>query len=253
MTEHVLVATLGAEAQVITLSLDALLAQGMPITQVIVIHTDPTREPIRSALLRLRQEFLSDGPYDRQIIFAPHVLTAERGPLIDVVTSSQIDAAFHAIYLLLRYHRQAGHRIHLAISGGRKTLTIAAMMAAHATLSSDDYLWYTLSTEALYASRTMHADDPGQVTMVHMPILADQTQEKRANTFLENLPRAERELLLLLLREGLSNAALAERLGKSPRTIANQLTSIYRRAGEAFGMAKPLGRAELMALLGRYS
>lgn len=55
MMEAIFIATLGAEPQVVTLTLDVLLGQGVPITQVVVIHTDASREPIHSAV-RLENE-----------------------------------------------------------------------------------------------------------------------------------------------------------------------------------------------------
>lgn len=45
---------------------------------------------------------------------------------------------------------------------------------------------------------------------------------------------------------GLSNAAIARRRGRSPRTIANQLSAIYRKLGIS-------SRAELAALFFRRS
>ena len=38
------------------------------------------------------------------------------------------------------------------------------------------------------------------------------------------LRRSERELVELLVREGLTNKELADRLGRSTKTVANQLT-----------------------------
>ena len=50
MTDAVFIATLGAEPQVVTLTLDTLLERTIPITQVVVAHTDASREPIHGAV-----------------------------------------------------------------------------------------------------------------------------------------------------------------------------------------------------------
>lgn len=55
------------------------------------------------------------------------------------------------------------------------------------------------------------------------------------------LPAAEQEVACDALA-GLSNAAIAQKRGRSARTIANQLASIYRKLGVA-------SRAEMMAHL----
>lgn len=54
------------------------------------------------------------------------------------------------------------------------------------------------------------------------------------------LTQAEREVLELVLA-GLSNAEIGSRRGRSPRTVANQIASLFRRLGVA-------SRLELFAL-----
>ncbi len=58
----------------------------------------------------------------------------------------------------------------------------------------------------------------------------------------ESLTAHERQVAALVL-EGLTTAEMAETRGTSPRTIANQLASIYRKLGVA-------SRAELVIALG---
>ena len=60
-------------------------------------------------------------------------------------------------------------------------------------------------------------------------------------TFVKVLSDAERAIVALPACEGLSNAQIAHRLGRSPKTVASQLTHIYskvadyRPAGESDG------------------
>jgi DNA-binding CsgD family transcriptional regulator len=56
-----------------------------------------------------------------------------------------------------------------------------------------------------------------------------------------SLSSAEREVLELVM-EGLSNAEIASRRERSPRTVANQIASIFRRLGVH-------SRSELLATL----
>lgn len=56
----------------------------------------------------------------------------------------------------------------------------------------------------------------------------------------DGLTEAEREVLALV-REGLSNAEIARRRGRSVRTVANQIASIFAKCGVR-------SRAELFAL-----
>lgn len=53
----VLVATLGAEPQIIPIALQLLLRQQISLTHVDVLYTAPDREPIQSALREVRITF----------------------------------------------------------------------------------------------------------------------------------------------------------------------------------------------------
>ncbi len=252
MTEGVFIATLGAEPQVVTLALDALLSQTLPITRVVVVHTDVNREPIHSAVQVLRQVFLSERDYG-SLLFNLHQLAGERGPLPDVDTPEQVQMAFQSLYALLRHHKQSGRAVHLCIAGGRKTLTLAALLAAQSALTREDGLWHLVSAAPLLASRALHAPEGQTPRLIALPLLRDPDDRDRARQLYTLLSRAERQALDLLLAEGYSNAQIAARLGKSPRTIANQLTGIYRKTQEVFEMAAPPDRSAVIALLGRYS
>ncbi len=255
MNRAVFVATLGAAPQVVTLTLDALLAQGVSVERVVTVHTLPDRPPIQQSLARLEREFLYVRPYPEQLVFAPHLLAGENGPLLDVVTSEEIDTAFQSFYTLLRQLKYSGYQVHLSLAGGRKTLALLAMAAAQVVLNTEDALWHLVSPTALLQSQELHAPRPDMVTLVPIPIVRwgrfSPQSHSRAQDFLANeLTRAEREIVLLLLREGLSNSALARRLGKSPKTVSNQLSSIYAKLQAYYHLPTPPDRVLLLVLLG---
>lgn len=258
MNSTILIATLGAEPQVVTLMLDSLLARGDRIASVIVVHTVPDREPVHSSLRSLHREFVIERSYGNEILFVPHLLAGTSGPLADVVTPSDIDDAFRSFYVLLRQHKQAGRCIHLSIAGGRKTMALFAMAAAQILFGPEDHVWHLVSDPALVTSKKLHADNPDDVTLVPVPVAywgrlrAD--DRSRVRDFVEHvLTPAEREVTELLIREGLSNTALAERLGKSVKTVANQLSSVYVKLGRHFDLPETPDRTLLLVLLGSYS
>ena len=254
-SQQVLICTLGAEPQVVTLSLDALLQLGIPITRVDVVHTLDDREPIRGAIAQLKHEFLNVHRYGENILFNSHLLAGVGGPLKDVVSHHEIETAFQSLFVLIRQHKYAGRIVHLCIAGGRKTMALFAMGAAQFLFDSRDRVWHLISSPALLASRQLHAINPDDVQLVSVPILhLPATDGNRARAFLEqHLTSAEREVATLLAREGLSNAALARRLNKSPKTIANQLSSVYSKLTVFYGLSEPADRTTLLALLGRNS
>ncbi len=155
MAEEILIATLGSEPQVVTLALDKLLSAGHRISRVVVIHTQSDQEPVLSALQILHEEFVEKQHYGSRIIYAPHLLAGENGPLSDVATTREIDEAFRSVYTQLRQHKLAGRTIHLCIAGGRKTMTMFAMAAAQILFEIDDYVWHVVSSKKLIHSRQM--------------------------------------------------------------------------------------------------
>jgi CRISPR-associated Csx14 family protein len=258
MAETVFIATLGAEPQVVTLALDALLAESESISRVLVVHTAADRPPLSESLKVLQAEFVDRGYYGNQVLFLPHVLADSDGPLADVVTPAEIEAAFQSLYTLLRQYKYAGCRIHLSIAGGRKTMALFAMAAAQIWFDAADHVWHLVSDRRLIESRQLHATHPGDVSLIPVPVAhwgkMTPDDRVRARHFIEYvLTPAERELTTILVREGLSNNALARQLGKSPKTIANQLTSIYEKLESYFALSEPPDRTMLLVLLGSYS
>jgi CRISPR-associated protein Csx14 len=252
----ILVATLGAEAQVVTLMLDALLQNGEAIQRVYVVHTDAAQEPIHSALKRLQDVFSIQRQYP-SVQFLPHLLVGRHAALSDLISTEEIESAYSALYQLLRQQKLSGYRVHLCLAGGRKTMTVFAFAAAQVTLSAEDRVWHLVSSESLLQSKSMHSQHPDDAQLIPVPFISlsqlDHSDPNKASQFLNSLTVAERELTELLITRGLSNADLADELGKSPKTIANQLTSVYLKLKDHYLLESTPDRTLLMALIGRYS
>lgn len=249
-----LISTLGTEPQVVTLTLDALLARGNLIERSVVLHTLDTVSPIREALSALLREFSDYQAYSGKILFVPHALSGVSGALSDVVSASDLETAFQSIYVLIRQLKHAGWTIHLSIAGGRKSLSFTALSVAQILFDSSDAVWHLVSERDLVVSGAFHSTIPGQVTLVPIPVrvwqrpLPDGTM--RIHSFLQDsLTPAERAVAMLLIREGLSNQSLAARLNKSVRTVENQLSHIYAKAERELGVAGRVDRVVLLSLM----
>ncbi len=256
--QAVLIATLGTEPQVVTLALDALLTGQDILTRVIVVHTDERDPIIHKALAVLQQEFLGSRYYGDRLLYIPHALVSPKGPLSDITTPEEIDAAFEQMYTLLRQHKYMGHKIHLSIAGGRKTMALFAMAAAQILFDLDDRVWHLVSSPSLVNSRELHTNDAEDAILVSVPIANwrnfQQSDSTRVREFIDNeLTQAEREIVMLLVQKGLSNQALANHLNKSVKTIANQLTVIYSKLADYFDLADVPDRTMLLVLLGKSS
>jgi CRISPR-associated protein Csx14 len=272
-----LIATLGSEAQVITLTLELLLARGYNIRELIVVHTLSEQEPVRSALARLH-EFFSEARRDR-LIFRPVMIGAPT-PIADLVTEDEVGALFRTLYREVLAAKRAGKTVHLSIAGGRKTMAVYGMAVAQMLFDDDDHLWHLLSTGKILEERRMQSQPGDEVKLIPIPVLRwsavspvltdlarhddpwEALQEQRQlrhraewqrkKDFVERvLTRAEREVVGLLVREGLSNEAIARRLHRSVRTVGNHLSHVYDKLHEFLGFREdvPTDRQVVIAEL----
>lgn len=274
--KHILVAMLSTAPQGVTRLLDWLLAEGYPIAETVVIHT--VGEVIQSAIERLDAEFAA-GTYPT-IRYQRVEIVSDAAPVEDILSEEDAWALLRTVYRVLRDAKRKGQTIHLSITSGRKTMAVYSMVAAQLLFGENDCVWHLVSTGRWQdtVGKTMHAQAGEKTVMVPVPVvrwadaatarallevddpwLALQRQQsltqrdvaRRRKEFLERyLSRKERELLKLLAQEGLDNAGLARRLGKRQQTVANQISSIYRKFDEWRGF--PASRAALIAEFAPY-
>ena len=277
MSSQVLIATLGTEPQVVTLALDLLRAKGYPIANVIVVHT--VGSVVQPALVQLAEEFsqLSAEAYNPVPVKGPD------GPIEDIVTEADMAALLRTLYQVVLAEKRAGRLVHLSIAGGRKPMAVYGMVVAQLLFDEDDRLWHLLSEGWRPGDeRVMHVRPGDKVWLVPVPVLrwssvspvmtelalredpweaiqaqrAMQRREdrQRKREFLERwLTPAEKDVTRLAV-EGLDNAAIAKRLGKAEKTVANQLTSVYAKLHEwrGFRTDVPVSRAVLVAEFAMY-
>ncbi|GAP08584.1 MAG TPA: CRISPR-associated protein Csx14 [Anaerolinea thermolimosa] len=275
---ELLIATLGTEPQGVTWMLDWLLQQGFAIDEVLVLHTSAS--VVEAALQKLKQEFPAYYP---SIRFRHEVIRGTEGPIEDLASEKDTWAFLQSIYRAIRRARQMGQKVHLSLTGGRKTMAVYAMVAAQLLFGEQDRAWHMIS-EVPWAGteRRMHATPPDRYQVVAVPVvrwsdaatvqvlLAEvddpwealrRQQEftlheviRRRREFWEHhLSPALRGVAELLVREGLDNAAIARRLGKSEHTIANQLTRIYRAFEDWKGTHGVAGGASRAAFIAEFA
>ncbi len=276
--DSILIATLGAEPQVVTTALDMLRAQGETIHRVVALHTGASDTPLRAAILRLREDFEAQNLSD---LLALTLLCDGKGcPLLDVETPQETQAAFRFLYRQIRDAKLAGLRIHLMVAGGRKTLALFGMAAGQLLFDEDDCLWHLYSAGEFLESKRMHPKPGDDVHLIPIPITLwsqvspamsglsqvadpfeaiarvhklqlDEKMEQARSFVLGALTPAEENVVCLLVQEGLSDQEIAGRLSLSPRTVEQHLRSAYRKAANHWELAD-VNRAGLVSLLSIY-
>jgi CRISPR-associated protein Csx14 len=274
-----LIATLGTKPQVVTTTLDLLLAQRISLSEVWVVYTEsPELDRARAAL---RYEFAHFGPY-QSLQYVERPLQGTDGALPDPDSEAEVQSVFRGLYATIRQAKlgEPPRTLHLSIVGGRKVLGIFAVSTAQLLFGDEDRLWYTSADRQAAALDRLHLGPEDGVQLVAVPVLRwghasplllesldveDPFQffeRQRSRQLVESLEMArayalglltpaEREVVDILVREGASTATIAARTGKSAKTVENQLSTAFDKAALHWGLPS-VSRAQLIALVHLY-
>lgn len=235
------IATLGQRPEAITVAFDRLNEQ-YRYEGIAVLHTEPNVSGIAQAYTDLRAVCASDYPKLRRCF---HEITyPDNTPLIDIKDQRSAEAYHRGVLQVLYEYKREGWLLHLMLAGGRKAMSIYAMLAASALFETPhDRVWTVLSPESMLAKPGQFHISAGmreQVQLVELPLrparIAPGTAVEallerpisRGEAFLAKLTPAERDVAELLRRNPYATNAELGQIGyKSGRTVENQLASIY--------------------------
>ncbi|HID88118.1 MAG TPA: histidine kinase [Anaerolineales bacterium] len=165
--------TMGGQAQVVTFCLDALLTQGEPISDVLVLHLSPDDPRVRRALSQLSREFAGDRYRGRPVLFHRLVVRAGEEPLTAIRTERDAEVVWTVARSLLAELKEAGHRLHLCIAGGPRLLALTLTTAAMLQCDHRDRLWHLYTSrefrEQARDGAILHAPPEAGVRLVPVP------------------------------------------------------------------------------------
>ncbi len=264
-----LIATLGTEPQVVFLAYRLLLQREKAIHRVLVFHTRSPQPEIKNAVRAVKETWETFAPD------TPLELVAL--PLDDLDSEEALRRAYSALREGIFRLKAQGFCLHLCVSGGRKPLALASFLTAQFLFGPEDKLWYLYSPPDVEAlGMAFSALDP-RVKLIELPVpiwtelplfltaigqyqdpwtaaevqraLIRRAERRRWHEFFhQRLTLAERSVVQALVLYGGSNADLAQRLGKSPRTVGHHLASVYRKLRSELGEKVPIDRATVASL-----
>lgn len=265
--QHVLVATLGGQPQIITFTLDLLLQVDYPISKVIVVH--PKASPgsrLQNALDKLHREFTDDyyRVARRTIHFQSQVLELDGQPIDDITDSTDADGTLNTIHHLISNLKSYGHHIHLSVSGGRRMMALLAISVATLNFDRYDHIWHINTPQSIKSlaneGSIMHAPADAGIRLIEGPFIAlgsyiysparsfqiaqqeqraqmEAQEHARCKQVVEQTTRTQLKVLRALAR-GLHPKEVADELHISPATVNSHCTSLYSYCREVWNIPR---------------
>ena len=176
---HVLVATLGGQPQIITFTLDLLLEEGYPISEVFVLHPRAVSQSrLQRALVCLNAECA--GKYyqaaQRTIHFHSRVLELDGKPIDDIIDDRHADGTLDTLHQLIGDLKRQGYHIHLSVTGGRRLMALLAVAVAALNFDRYDHIWHLYTPKEIQEQANegaiMHVSSDAGVRLVKGPFIA---------------------------------------------------------------------------------
>lgn len=160
------ICTLGGQPQVVTFALDALLTDGILISECILLHFSTQNERIKNSLDKLTTEFTNDQYRGRPLSLQLYPIQAGTKTIHDIHDKEDANTAWEAINQLIIDLKNQRHTLHICISGGRRILGLLTMSAAMLHFGHQDQLWHMYTPDDLRQTA-----DEGAV--MHLPVETD--------------------------------------------------------------------------------
>lgn len=236
-------ATLGERSQAITVALDRLMER-YTYAQIAILHTDTNGSRMEKPRDDLRGVLESD--YGDLPVRWHEIGFTDGTPMLDIDNQHSAESYYQSVLQTLYDYKRDGYTIHLMVAGGRKAMSIYAMLAATVVFEQNrDRVFTVLSSDDVLRNAGWHIPSGmrEQVQIVHMPLLTARLAPSSGTPPMDMLTRRfnprddfinnkltpqERELVMVLMSNPMAqNKTLAQMMNKGIKTIETQMGSIY--------------------------
>jgi CRISPR-associated protein Csx14 len=263
-----MIGTLGGQPQVLTFALDALLADGVPVANCVVLHFAAANRRIKRSLDKLAAEFVNGRYRERPLSLQLYPIRANGQTVHDIYDEGDANTAWEAINQLIIDLKNARHTLHVCISGGRRVLGLLTMSAAMLHFGHQDVLWHMYTPDDLHRAADegaiMHPPPDAGFRLIRVPMMPwgsyfpalrqlarptaaerdvlaapraalDYAEEARKRAVLHRLTERQTEVLFAFAG-GLNPQQVAERLFISIKTVDTHKTVILAECRNAWNL-----------------
>ena len=263
-----LVATIGGQPQVVTLALDDLLARGIAISQLILIHFAVENPRLQKATQKVITEIGGPRYAERPLRLTLYPLMTNSGTLDAIRDEADAHVAWEAINQLIINLKEAHHTLHVCISGGRRMLCLLTMSAAMLHFGHQDMLWHMYTPDEWVArsqeGALMHLPADSGFKLIQVPMmpwgsyfpvlrqlarpvtrgqdvlaaprqLLDYGEESRRTAVRKRLTRRQNEVLQAFA-QGLNPQQVADKLFITVKTVDSHKTVILAECRNAWAL-----------------
>ncbi len=177
-----MLATLGGQPQLITFALDALLARGENIREVIVLYLSDEKGRVNAALAKLTAEFTGDHytHANHPCRLRPLPIRDGLSRLPDIRTEADAHATWEMLRDLIITLKNERHHLHVCVSGGRRMMSLVLTSAALLHFSYQDKMWHIFTPRVVLErarhGALMHARPEDGVRLIQVPLVPLGTQ-----------------------------------------------------------------------------
>lgn len=265
MSDSTLVVTIGGQVQIVTFTLDWLLAQGESVREVFGLHLSPAGAPQPELLTRLAAEFNGDRYRGQSCRLRLVPIRRGNDRLPDIRDEADAEATWQTVYQLLTNLKDQGRRLHLCIAGGRRMMALLSMSAAMLLFGHQDRVWHIYTPpdflEMAQDGTIMHARPEDGVHLIEVPVVPwgayfpalrdlvqppaqiiagrtrwlDRTERARCRAVVDRLTPRQLEVLRAFAA-GQTPQEVAESLVISLKTVDSHKTAILSECRLAWGL-----------------
>jgi len=253
---------------VVTFALDALLARGVEITHLLLIHFASDAPRLQQSIQKVVAEVAGPLYANRSLHLTLFPVAADVGSLSDIRDETDAHLAWEAINQLIIDLKEERHTLHVCISGGRRMLSLMTISVAMLHFGHQDVLWHMYTPEDwIERSREgamMHLPPHSGFHLIQVPMMPwgsyfpalrqltrpvlnesdvlaaprrvlDYAEEARKTAVVAHLTERQRDVLQAFA-QGLTPQEVADRLFISVKTVDSHKTVVLAECRNAWDL-----------------